>query len=207
MTVFPVLPGLAWSVTKSPRFRTRTQESVSGRELRLSDQVVPRWTFSLTYDFLRDEHDVRGGQGLGTGYDELRTLEGFFLQMQGSFTAFLFDDPSDDTVTGQVLATTDGVTSAFQLIRTFGGFNEPMLAPNNVSAVYLNGIVQSPSTYSVNPANGIVTFTSAPTGGETLSADFTYYFRVRFVDDSMDFENFQYQLWQLKKLQLISVLN
>src|SRR5579871_1488404 len=115
--IFPSLPGLAWSVRKSPHFATRVQRSVSGRTLRLLDQPAPVWNFTLTWDFLRDSHDVRGGPGPGTGYDELRTLMGFFLAQQGRFQPFLFDDPSDDSVTGQAIGTGDGSTRAFQLVR------------------------------------------------------------------------------------------
>src|SRR5262249_38709038 len=99
--IFPVLPGQGWSVTKTPRFATRVQRSVSGRRLALLDQPVPIWDFTLTYSFLRDRHDTRGGHGLGFGFDELRTLMGFFLQQQGSFAPFLFDDPTDDNLVGQ----------------------------------------------------------------------------------------------------------
>ncbi len=38
-----------------------------------------------------------------------------------------------------------------------------------------------------------------------ITVDFTYYFRCRFVDDSYSFENFMFQLWQLKKLTFITV--
>jgi uncharacterized protein (TIGR02217 family) len=206
--VFPTLPGLGWSVSKAPKFATRTQKAISGRELRVADQALPIWTFTLTYEILRDAHDTRGGAGigLGIGYDELRTLAGFFLQQQGAFAAFLFDDPSDDSVTGQYLATGDGSTTLFQLYRTFGGFTEPVIAPNVVGAIYFNGVAQSSSGYSVNAANGLVTFTAAPGAGVSVTADFTYYFLVRFADDTAEFENFMYQLWSLKQIKLQSVL-
>ena len=174
--------------------------------MRVVDQVNPIWTFTLTYEFLRDQHDTRGGGGLGTGYDELRTLAGFFLQQQGSFAPFLFNDPSDNTVTGQLLATGDGSTTLFQLYRTFGGFAEPIIAPSIIGAIYFSGVAQSSSDYSVNFANGLVTFTSPPPGGVTITADFTYYFLVRFADDAAEFENFLYQLWTLKQVKLQSVL-
>ena len=204
--IFPALPGLGWSVSKAPRFTTRTQKAISGRELRVIDQLHPIWTFTLTYEILRDKHDARGAGGLGAGFDELRTLMGFFLNQQGAFQPFLFDDPSDDTITGQTIGIGDGVTLAFQLVRTMGGFAEPILAPNVVSNVYLNGIVQSPSTYTVNFNTGLLTFTAAPSSGQQVTADFTYYFRVRFSDDTAEFENFMYQLWSLKQVKLQSVL-
>jgi uncharacterized protein (TIGR02217 family) len=204
--IFPTLPGLGWSVTKAPRFATRVQKAVSGRELRVLDQPVPIWTWTLTYSLLRDKWDTRGPGGLGVGYDELRTLAGFLLQQQGSFQPFLFDDPTDDAIIGQPIGTGDSSASAFQLVRTLGGFTEPITAPNTVSALYCNGVLQNPANYSVDSASGMVTFGTPPTEGQMITADFTYWFWVRFGDDTAEFENFMYQLWQLKQVKLQSVL-
>jgi uncharacterized protein (TIGR02217 family) len=201
--VFPALPGLAWSVTKSPTFQTRIQRAASGRELRALDYPYPLWQFTLVFDLLRDNP--------AAGYDELRTLMGFFMLCQGAFGTFLFRDPSDDRVAGQQIGVGIASTTVFQLRRAMGatlpggGFQEPILAPNVVTAVYLNGITQTPANYSVEPNTGLVTFVTAPSSGLIISADFSYYFRCRFVEDSYTFENFMFQLWQLKKLTFISV--
>jgi len=201
--IFPALPGLAWSVTKSPTFQTRIQRAVSGRELRALDYPYPLWQFTLVFDFLRDNP--------AAGFDELRTLMGFFMLCQGAFGTFLFQDPSDDRVSGQQIGTGDTLRTVFQLQRTMGetlpggGFLEPILAPNVVSAVYLNGIIQDPAGYSVDSMTGRVTFNTAPGSGLIITADYSYYFRCRFVDDSYAFENFMFRLWQLKKLTFISV--
>jgi uncharacterized protein (TIGR02217 family) len=201
--VFPTLPGLAWSVTKAPTFQTRIQRSVSGRELRSLDYPFPLWQFTLVFTFLRDNP--------AAGFDELRTLLGFYLSCQGAYGAFLFEDPTDFQITGQHLGTGDSSTSIFQLTRTMGtglpggGFPEPMVAPNSVNSLYFDGIVQNPSGYDVDPDSGLVTFAIPPSTGLVITADFSYWFRCRFVDDSYNFENFMYQLWQLKKLTFISV--
>ena len=201
--IFPALPGLTWSVTKTPIFQTRIQRAVSDRELRAIDYPYPLWQFALVYDFLRDDQ--------AAGYDELRTLLGFFMLCRGAFGTFLFRDPSDWQVTGQQIGIGDASRTGFQLQRsmgvalTGGGFIEPVVAPNVVRAIYLNGIVQDPSTYSIDAATGLVTFGSPPSSGLIITVDFTYYFRCRFVDDKYDFENFMYQLWQVKKLAFISV--
>jgi uncharacterized protein (TIGR02217 family) len=213
--IFPNLPGLSWSVTKQPRFATRIQRAVNGRELRVLDQPNPSWSWTLTYQILRDRNDTRGagglgGSALGNGYDELRTVMGFFLQQQGAFQAFLFDDPTDDAVSAQLIGTGDASTTAFQLVRTMGtaaaggGFTEAITAPNTVSNIYFDGIRQSPATYSTNSNTGNVTFAAPPGAGHVITADFTYYFRVRFADDSADFENFMVQLWSLKQIKLQS---
>src|SRR5882672_588364 len=185
--IFPALPGLGWSVTKSARFATRIQRAVNGRELRALDQPNPIWSWTLTYPLLRDKWDIRAG-GLGTGYDELRTIAGFFLQQQGAFQPFLFDDPTDRTVTGQTIGTGNSSTSVLQLVRSMGGCAEPVTAPDTVSAIYYNGVLQSPAGYTVDGNTGLVTFAIPPPAAQSITADFTYRFRVRFADDTAEFE-------------------
>jgi uncharacterized protein (TIGR02217 family) len=204
--IFPSLPGQGWSVTKSPRFATRIQRAVNGRELRALDQTYPLWNWTLTYPLLRDRNDTRGPLGPGIGYDELRTLAGFFLQQQGALQPFLFDDPTDNSVMAQMLGIGDSSRTMFQLVRTMGGFAEPVTAPNTVAAVYFDGIVQPASNYTADAGTGLVAFTGPPPSGQSVTVDFTYYFRVRFADDTAEFENFMIQLWQARQIKLQSVL-
>jgi uncharacterized protein (TIGR02217 family) len=202
--IFPALPGLAWNVTKAPIFQTRIQRAVSGRELRALDYPYPLWQFTLGFEFLRDDRQA--------GINELNRLVGFFLLCQGAYGTFLYQDPGDNQVSGQSLGTGDSSTAAWQLQRTLGdpslpggGFSEPVLAPNLVSAIAFNGVTQPPASYTVDPATGIVLFSSPPPYGAAITADFTYYFRCRFSDDSCDFSNFMLQLWEAKKVSFISV--
>jgi uncharacterized protein (TIGR02217 family) len=209
--VFPTLVGQGWSVIKTPTFQTRIQRAVSGRELRALDYPYPLWQFQLTYEALGDgsAQGVAGSIGSLLATD-LRTLMGFFTACQGAFATFLYDDPTDDSVTGQPIGSGAAGVTSFQLARTFGppggiGFTEAITAPNVVSNVYINGLVQSPSGWSVNPATGVLTFTGAPLPGAAITADFSFYFRCRFMSDAYSFENFMYRLWSLKKLDFISV--
>ena len=136
---------------------------------------------------------------------------GFFMLCQGAFGTFLFHDPTDDQVAGQQIGVGNASTTVFQLQRSMGttlpggGFQEPIVAPNVVSAVYLDSITQSPTSYNIDHDTGMLTFSKAPGSGLIITADFSYYFRCRFVEDSFVFENFMFQLWQLKKLAFISV--
>jgi uncharacterized protein (TIGR02217 family) len=196
--VLPASPAnLDWTVSKSPTFQTRIQRAVSGRELRALDYPYPLWQFNLGYEFLPDNQMA--------GISALRTLMGFYLSCQGAFGTFLYDDPTDDNAAGQPIAAGDGNTAVFQEVRTLGGFVEPITAPNMVTAVYLDGIVADPATYSIDPATGLLTVTAPATAGIAIAADFSYWFRCRFVDDSYGFENFMHNLWSLKKLTFISV--
>lgn len=213
--LFPMssLPGWSWSVVKVPQFTTKIQRSVSKRELRLSYQPVPTWEFTLKFDVLRDDNDTRQPNNWGPTQSELRTLMGFFLAQQGALTPFLYDDPTDDSVTNGPLINTatgtsngDGTTTIFQLVRQMGGFDEPIVAPNQIYDVYANGTLVPPANYSVNYGNGLVTFTSAPASGAAMTVTFTYYFLCRFSDDSNSFENFLYRLWSAQEIKLQSVL-
>jgi len=205
--VFPSLPGLAWSVKKSPRFSTRTQKAVSGRQLRLSDQQYPIWQFTLNFDFLRDANDTRGA-GISTGFNELRTLANLYLAVLGGAGAFQFTDPTDSVVTATlgVLASGDGATTDFQLYRQLvaGGVSEPVTAPNTVSHVYVDGV--DPGGWTVDSATGVVTFGVAPANGTALTWAGTFYFRCHFLDDTIDLENFMLGLWELRELKFESVL-
>jgi len=194
--MFPTLPGLGWSIKKTPRFATRIRRGISGREVRIADHPYPIWTFTLTYQILRDLHND----------DEFRILAGFFLRQQGIFQTFLLDDPTDDLTAGQLIGTGNGTTKAFKLIRTFGGYVEPVSASQGVSAIYFDGVAQALGDFSVDTTTGTVTFWTPPPNGKVITADFGYLFRVRFADDAAEFENFMYQLWTLKQIKLQSVL-
>jgi uncharacterized protein (TIGR02217 family) len=122
------------------------------------------------------------------------------------YDLFLFDDPTDDTVAGQPIGTGNSSTQTFQLVRSMGGCAEPMIGPNTVSGIFFNGVLQSPAGYAVDADTGLVNFTTPPPTGQSITADFTYRFRVRFADDTAEFENFMYQLWQLKQIKLQSAL-
>lgn len=212
--LFPALPGLAWNLTKSQVWNTLKQKSVSGRSLTAGTYMAPVWEFTWNWEFLRDANDTRGGAGLGTGFDELRSLEGFFAQQNGAAIPFLVADQSDAiSPLDQPIGTGDGVTTAFQLARTLGvnlpagsgfGFAEPITAINAVANIKLNGAIAG--GYTVDYDTGVVTFGSAPNVGWSIAANFTYFFRVRFAKDNADFENFMYQLWRVKELKFESVL-
>ena len=202
-SVFPSLAGLGWSVTRSEIWKTRTQEAISGKETRIADWSYPRHQWSLSFDFLRQ------GNLSGAAYAEFASLAGFFNLRQGGYDTFLYADADDNAVTGQAIGTGDGATNSFQLVRAFGGFAEPLLAPNVVSKVYLNGVQQSGGSYTVNAwgttAPGTLVFATAPGAGVSITADFSFYFPCRFTADQLDFEKFMAALYQLKKIAFVSL--
>lgn len=197
--VFPALLGLGWSVKRSEIWVTRSQESVSGKEVRIADWTFPRHEWELTF-----EHLLQGSLNGQTRAD-FASLSGFFNLRQGMFDSWLYQDVDDNAVTDQIIAVGDGTTTAFQLIRSFGNFVEPMLAPNVITNVKVANSVQSPGTYSVDSTTGILTFNAAPANAAGITATFSYFFRCRFLEDRMDFEKFSSALYLAKSVKFQSL--
>jgi uncharacterized protein (TIGR02217 family) len=194
-SVFPVLAGLEWSVTKTPMWRTKIQTSTSGKELRAAYMSYPVWKFAMSYAVLRAD----------AANAELQNLMGFFNQRNGSFDSFLYTDPTDNSVTAQQFGLGSGAQTAFQITRTYGSFVEPVQNLNGSPAIYVGGVLKTLTTdYTIN-STGLVTFGTPPGNGVALTWTGSFYFRVRFLKDMADFDNFMYQLWQLKKCELQSI--
>ena len=196
----PTLPGLAWSRHKKPAFNTRIASHASGREVRVALMNYPLYEFEAAYEGLTSS--ASGFAGLGAS--SLQNLMGFFLQLQGQFGTFLYTDPDDSTVTGQGIGVGDGTTTAFTFVRALGGFAEPVGWVTAVSHVYLNGTPQSGGSYSLTTPNTL-TFTTPPGAGVVVSADFSFAFQCRFLDDQMEFEEFMSNLWKLESMKFRSV--
>lgn len=194
--VFPTLAGLAWGQMKTPMWKTDVKESVSGMEYRASLMTYPRYRVTMSYEVLRA--DLVNA--------ELQTLMGFFNQRRGSFDSFLWTDPDDNSVVNASFGTGDGTTKTFTLSRLYGGFAEPVIDFNGEPVIKVNGTTQTtPAQYTI--ANGKVTFVTAPANGAALTWSGSYYRRVRFVRDEADFEKFMQDLWQAKKIELLTLKN
>lgn len=189
--IYPTLPGKTFGTVKSPTFSTNVQTANGGSETRIENWPWPRWKIKLVYNFLRDT----------AAANEFRTLLGFFLQMKGAAKSFLFVDPDDYVASGQTIAVGDGSTRGFTMVRTFGGFVEPVWAITALTAVYLDGVPTAAYSLSGNT----LTMNAAPGNGVVLAADFTFAFVVRFQDDHVDPEKFAYRLWSLGEVNLYSL--
>lgn len=180
--VFPTLKGKGWSVIRRPIWSTRVQTARSGIEYRAANWSYPIWEWEITYELLREYG----------GNTEFRTLAGFFNQVRGGFDDFLYADDGDYTVTDQSFGTGDGSDTTFQLYRTLGGFTEPVRGLNGTPTVKVAGSTVSPASISTT---GLVTFSSAPANGAALTWTGNFYWRVRFGDDMVDFEQFLSRFW------------
>lgn len=206
LAVFPIFPGLTWSTFKSSNWGTKYQRAISGKTLRQSDYINPVWDFQLVYDVLHDKPF-----GAYTVATALRTMMDFWNSRGGGCDPFLYDDPYDDAAIGQTFGISDGVTTVWGLTRRLvpGGFPERVWAINlsQTFNFYINGVAQVSSNYSVDPSTGIITLIGPAASGAVLSADFSFYFVVRFATDGMDFEQFMHQFWSLRSVKFRSIIN
>ncbi len=197
--LLPTLPGLSWSRHKKPGFNTRVASHVSGREVRVPLMAYPLYEFEAKYGLTSSATLFAGLQA-----NSLQVLMGFFLQLQGQAGTFLYVDPDDNTITGQFLGDGSGATTTFQFVRALGGFVEPVSWVTTINNVYLNGVAQAGSSYSLAAPNTLA-FSAAPAASAAVTADFSFAFNCRFLDDQMDFEEFMSNLWRLDSVKFRSV--
>ncbi len=196
--VFPSLKGLGFDWRRKPIWSNINQIASSGKRSTLALWSYPIYEWELTYEFLRSS----------TANPEFQQLLGFFNARGGNFDTFLLEDPDDYTVTDQGIGTGDGVETEFQLVRTLGGYSEPVLAPHVITNIKAAGVTVDPADYTVSTwgsaTPGLVTFDTAPANGAALTATFTFYFPVYFLDPSIDFSKFMDKLWEAKSVILRS---
>lgn len=203
---FPDFPGFAWGRTRTSKLNTLIQTAASGLEARMALQTLVKREWSLDFNYLRE----------GTPWFDVETLEGFYCSLLGPLGTCFLRDQHQHQVAAQFIATGDGSTTAFQLVRTIQGFTEPVFCVDTrgsatygpytrPAAVTPQAFVSgSPVTASFAAETGVMTLSSAAgTSGNPITATFSYGFRVRFEDD-LEFDNVLAAWNEMKSLKLIS---
>jgi hypothetical protein len=211
--IFPVLPPLAWSVHKKPILGSREYIAASGREVQLATAVYPRWAFTLTYggnSWLRDQTQNIVPDFTLAGFTELQQISQLFLACRGAYGEFFYSDPEDNSRKGQVLGTyTGNITSTYIVMSTWGSgpfspnLSFPVGSVNVLSAVYVGGNLVSPTDYSLDATGTKLNISTRYSG--TLTIDFSFYYRCRFLDDYMNYSQFAQNLWETKEVRFESV--
>ena len=214
--IFPSLPGLSFGIVKRTLWSTKVQTAASGAELRAAYYSAPKMQFTLPFEFLRQRRNAR----------EMETLLGFVNGRQGSFGVFYYQDPDDGVAYNEPFAVADGVTKRFQLARTYGGATQPVVFVDSATFVGaptmwdadgtapmwaddgstpMWGSVSVPSWTLLD--GGIVEYSEAPAGGQTLVWSGRYYYRCRFAQDSYDFTQMFQRHWTPAKIDFIGSLS
>lgn len=207
--------GLAWNIEKTPVESTTVQTTVTGRRAAIANYASPLWHWKCQFTVLRDimALGVNVSRGTaGTKYTGYQEVLAFLLARRGKHEPFFWTDPTDGTVTTQTIYTTTpaGVTD-YQMVRTVGSgsytFTEPVRGINATAThtIYVNASPVSAVTLN-NPRDGWIHFTTAPTTGATITADFSYYHLVALSKDGTTFRTFAKDFWEVVDFELDTVV-
>lgn len=186
---------IAYGATGGPEFATSVVATASGYEQR-----------NINWSAARGRWDVASGLKKQT---QLDTLIAFFRARKGRAHGFRFKDWTDYKATAQALGTGNGTITTFQLIRTYssGGSTDVRTITKPVAGtvkVYLAGVLQA-SGWSVNTTTGVITFSTAPANGVTVSADYEFDVPVRFDTDRMAVTIEQINLHQWSGIGIVEI--
>lgn len=202
---------------------TAITEVRSGQETRVSRREVPRMRFNANEAIKQ--------------YDELAELITFVRVMRGSADGFRFLDPTDFTTgenhtgspsdTDVVIGYGDGVTTQFQLVKTYTlasttrtrPITKPIhgesVAVGEASATSYNVVIAFDGTpqasgWTVDTTTGVVTFSSAPTAAVEITAGFAFDVPCRFgkeVDDLLDISLQDYDDSEIPDVPIIEIID
>jgi hypothetical protein len=210
--IYPTLPGLGYSVFWKPEFANApTAYAANKAEIDLALAETPVHEFTLTYDFLRDETAYL----LSPISNEFKRLFGFFLRLGANAGRFVFENPDDNATTQQeYVGETDGVEVRYgPIVRTFGVDDDVGVEPvgyvnlTQPVHVYLDGVEADPGTYEIDrtyPLNQKVHFFLAPSAGQDITIECSYYYYCKFAEDNQSFEKFMQRLWMVKQVTIRS---
>jgi len=168
-----------------PERRTQIVEMASGDEERNGSWADSRRRYDASYGIRKA--------------DDLAAVTAFFEARRGRLYGFRWKDwadyksglPSANIApTDQPIGTGSGGTTSFQLVKpyTSGAQSWTRTITKPVAgtvALALNGVTLI-TGWTVNTANGVVTFAAAPAPGTTITAGFEFDVPVRFDTDTLD---------------------
>lgn len=173
----------------------------------------------------RRKYDVR--YGLRT-IEDLTTVYEFYLGRDGVSRGFRFQDPLDYTTASDhrgavddedvTIGSGDGSTTQFQLKKTYTSgartVTRTIEKPQSGTVVVaLDGSAQTEGVdFTVDTSTGLITFTTAPTGGgspQTITAGFKFDVPVMFseeIDDVLEISLDEYEAGAIPSIPLVEMV-
>ena len=179
MNTFPTFAGLGWDIKKRPMLSTAKEISASGARFHTARWPIPHYEFEVALNYLSQT--------------DMDTLEAFYLGQSGPAFPFLLSVTNGNAQTAKACSgTADGTNKIFQM---------PLPAQAQVvtSALFDNGSAAGAATVS---ASGLITFTTAPLTGHSITENCTYAYLVNFKDDAEEFNQMMSQMYEVQKLTM-----
>ena len=203
---FPL--GIAFRSSGGPQRRTEIITLGSGHEQRNA-----RWQNS------RRRYDA--GYGV-KNLDDLYAIIAFFEERRGSLYGFRFRDPLDwkscspqqtPAMDDQTIATGDGVTTSFSLVKTYGSssaaYTRSIIKPvTDTVLIAVDGVLQSESTgYTIDHDTGVIDFQPGfvPASGATITAGYEFDVPVRFDTDQLTINLAAFEAGDIPSIPLIEI--
>jgi hypothetical protein len=233
LPVFPTLPGLEYPVKRSPLASSLRQKAISGRETLQPLWTAPLYKYEVSFSLLRQAATYQEWQLLQGFWNSVMFTPGGVFQFDdpndntasvepfgtgdGSTTQFQlvralggFAEPVLDPVQGpsSPTATLDygNCTTTPSLDLDYGNCTTtPTVTVDDGYCSTLQVFAGALLAAYVLSAGGIVTFAAAPLSSTALSWTGTYLWLCRFDEDSLEFSNFMYLFWELKKCNFTTI--
>jgi uncharacterized protein (TIGR02217 family) len=160
----------------------------------------------------RRRYDV--GTGVKTLAD-IHAVIAFFEARRGRLYGFRFKDFTDFrsaaasvTPRDQTIATGDGTTKSFQLMKTYPSgpaswcrvIKKPVAGSVRMAVA---GVEQS--AFTVDTATGLVTFATAPPAGSAITAGFEFDVPVRFDSDSLSINLAHFEAGEIPSIPIVEI--
>ncbi|MEM6475413.1 MAG: DUF2460 domain-containing protein [Pseudomonadota bacterium] len=193
---------LARNTAVAPEFSTSVTVTASGHEQRNSMWSDARVNFDV-------------GPGIRSE-DELAELIAFFRSRRGAARGFRISDPFDHssnrmtdtpTMLDQLIGTGDGLTTDFQLVKSYGTNTDPQVRPitrprPDTVLVSVNSVQSSDWTLG---ELGQLRFNAAPPSGTEIRAGFLFDVPVRFAEDRIDVSGVNFAAGEAPSIPLIEL--
>ncbi len=194
---------LSYGSGGGPSYKTTVVETFSGTEKRNIDWEYPRHVYDASY-LARDK-------------SKFYQLLEFFHVAQGRGNGFRYKDwldyrsgSVDQQITDgdQQIGIGDGVTMTYQLVKAYvvGSFAKVRTITKPVAGTVIISVDDVPitSSWSVDTATGIVSFTVAPPVDSIIKAGFEFDVPVRFESDDLSagIDSFKFRDVDVKLIEL-----
>lgn len=150
--------------------------------------------------------------------DDLAAVVAFFEARGGRLHGFRFKDWSDyksctpssvPASADQVIGTGDGSQTEFQLVKRYASgaqsWTRSITKPVAGTVKIRLNAAEQPSGWSVDPATGVLSFSTPPTSGVTIHAGFEFDVPVRFDSEGLDVTLDLERLGSITSIPLIEV--
>lgn len=200
-------PAISRGSSGGPERQTEIVALASGREERNTRHAHSRRRYNA-------------GFGVTT-LDDIHAIVDFFEERRGRLHGFRWKDHADFksgaagqaiAADHQVIGTGDGVTTGFQLVKTYGnGLREykraiakPVAGTVRVAIAGVEKAVES--DFTVDHTTGIVTFLAAPAADASVTAGFEFDVPVRFDTDALVINLANFRAGEIPDIPIVEIV-